>query len=167
MSSGDTNEVAIPRLVFESEQVAVFDDFLDPDAFLRVLAYCAGAQYHSVHATGWRKVWRANDGYPLQGGTVYWVPPDAESADTPPKARYPVGADIDLFIDRLVSVISNGRMIIGTPGRDWTDFTVAPWIYPCGSALSLHQDGFRYSGAFTYFAHRSWNIHWGIGWIGA
>ncbi|MFE9847148.1 hypothetical protein [Streptomyces goshikiensis] len=36
-----------------------------------------------------------------------------------------------------------------------------PWIYPAGSGLSLHQDGSEYSGAFTFFAHQEWRLHWG------
>ncbi len=149
------------RVVFTSSQAVVIDDFLDSTTFQRVLHYCGNAHFQTVHANQWRKVWRITDGQPLQGGTVYWAPPEVELPDVASKARHPIGADIDLFVEQMLPVLPDVQDIIGAAGRDWSDFTVAPWIYPPGSALSLHQDGFRYSGAFTFFAHRRWNIHWG------
>jgi len=43
--------------------------------------------------------------------------------------------------------------------------TLAPWVYPVGSGLSLHQDGGRYSGAYTFFVHPDWKLQWGGGLI--
>jgi hypothetical protein len=51
--------------------------------------------------------------------------------------------------------------LIGRGGADWRRLSAAPWVYPPGSGLSLHQDGVLYTGAFTFFAHREWRIHWG------
>jgi Rps23 Pro-64 3,4-dihydroxylase Tpa1-like proline 4-hydroxylase len=158
--NSDTPQEPTRRLVFESDQVAVFDDFLDRSVFLKVLGYCGGDQYQAVHTHGWRKAWRINDGSPLQGGTVCAGSSELLQ-EASPRTRYPIGADIDLFIEQLLSVLPEVQKIVGSQGHDWSTFTASTWIYPAGSSLSLHQDGYRYSGAFAYFAHRSWNIHWG------
>jgi Rps23 Pro-64 3,4-dihydroxylase Tpa1-like proline 4-hydroxylase len=113
-----------------------------------------------VHGHGWRKAWRINDGYPLQGGTVYAAPDNLLQAG-PQRARYPTGTDMDLFIEQIFCVLPEVEKIIGSMGGDWFAFTASPWIYPRGTALSLHQDGHHYSGAFTYFAHSHWNVNWG------
>lgn len=44
------------------------------------------------------------------------------------------------------------------------DWRIQPWIYPPGTALSLHSDGGRYAGALTFFFHQQWKLHWG-GWL--
>ena len=148
------------RPVFESDQVAVFDDFLDPLVFSKVLAYCASDRYQEVHMRGWRKAWRVNDGFPLQGSTILTGPAELLRGN-PAGTSYPVDADIDIFIEQLLSVLPKVQDVIGSQSRDWSTFTSSPWIYPAGASLSVHQDGYRYSGAFTFFAHRYWNIHWG------
>ena len=146
------------RISFQSNQVLVLDDFLNERTFRHVLDHCGRAPYRSVHSQNWRKVWRINDGTPLQAGTTYWSKDPSTFPKDANKALYPAGSDIDLFIDQLVSVLPCGEQLIGT---DWTDFTATPYIYPTGSCLSLHRDGFSYSGAYTFFAHREWNVHWG------
>jgi Rps23 Pro-64 3,4-dihydroxylase Tpa1-like proline 4-hydroxylase len=51
--------------------------------------------------------------------------------------------------------------VVGAEGEAWRRLSVCPWIYRAGSALSLHQDGEVYSGAYVYYLHRHWKIHWG------
>jgi Rps23 Pro-64 3,4-dihydroxylase Tpa1-like proline 4-hydroxylase len=51
--------------------------------------------------------------------------------------------------------------IAGAEGVDWIALYLSPWLYPVGSALSLHRDAERYTGSFTYFAHSRWSVHWG------
>jgi hypothetical protein len=51
--------------------------------------------------------------------------------------------------------------VVGAAGHAWEKLSLTPWIYPVGSGLSLHKDGAAYSGAFTYFAHPEWRLHWG------
>jgi 2OG-Fe(II) oxygenase superfamily len=148
------------RWVFESDQVVILDDFLEPSAFQRVLEYCGRDDYRAVHVNGWRKAWRPSDGFPLQGTAVCAGSVDAIK-DVPQRSRFPIGADLDLLIEQLLSVRNEVEPIIGTQGKDWSILTASPWIYPAGTGLSLHEDGHRYSGAFTYFAHREWNVHWG------
>ena len=150
-----------PRITFQSGQIIVMDDFLDAGGFDRVLDYCGQVEYRSVHSNLRSKVWRIGDGVPLQGPTTYWTNDRDAFAPDEQRPLHPTGSAIDIFIDRLVFVLHYAEQLIGSPVNNWFDFSVAPWIYPAGSGLSLHQDGFSYSGAYTYFAHRSWNVHWG------
>jgi len=150
-----------PKISYESSQVIVIDDFLDDESFCRVLDYCGRAEYRSVHSYNYAKVWRINDGYPLQSNPVFWQPDPSDRAEDDKRTFFPTGTELDLFIEQLLTVLPAGERLVGKPGEDWADFTAAPWVYPQGAALSLHQDGFVYSGAYTYFAHREWNIHWG------
>jgi Rps23 Pro-64 3,4-dihydroxylase Tpa1-like proline 4-hydroxylase len=150
-----------PQVSFESSQVIVVDNFLDEETFRQVLDYCGRAEYRNVHLPTVRKVWRVNDGSPLRGPTTYWESAAASHAKDDKRLFFPSGAEIDHFIKRLVKALPTGERLVGAPGKDWKDFTVAPWIYPAGSALSLHQDGYDYAGAYTFFAHQEWNIHWG------
>jgi Rps23 Pro-64 3,4-dihydroxylase Tpa1-like proline 4-hydroxylase len=53
------------------------------------------------------------------------------------------------------------RTIIGQYQSDWSHCGASPWLYPPGSALSIHVDGHRFAGAFVYFAHREWKLRWG------
>jgi len=148
-----TNGNMPPRLVLKSAQVAVFDDFLSPADHSLVLDHCNRAQYNSVHVEHWRKVWRLRDGVPLRGPTVTCLP-DSTTSNGAAKPLWP-------FIQRVQELLPGIPDIVGEPD-EWLDFTVAPWIYPTGSALSLHLDGDpHFSGSYTYFLHRSWNIHWG------
>ena len=150
-----------PYISYESNQVIVIDDFLDEESFCRVLDFCGRAEYRGVHAQNWHKVWRINDGHPLQSTTVFCQPDQANHAEDDNRLLFPTGSEIDLFIARMLTVLPFSERLVGKAGEDWMDFTAAPWVYPRGSALSLHQDGFDYSGAYTFFAHREWNIHWG------
>lgn len=150
-----------PHISYESNQVIVIDDFLDNESFHRVLDFCGRAEYRGVHAQNWHKVWRINDGHPLQSTTVFCQPDPVNRAEDDKQILFPTGSELDLFLERMLAVLPVGERLVGKAGDDWIDFTAAPWVYPRGSALSLHQDGFDYTGAYTFFAHREWNIHWG------
>lgn len=148
-----------PRKVFQSGQVMVYDDFLPPDTFRDLFSFCNASDFEIVHRTRWRKVWRLHDGLPLQGGTFYYqaAPRDPGSGEP----AYPTGTVMDEFVERTIAVLPEARKLVGSPGRDWRAMSVAPWIYPVGSGLSLHCDGSRYSGAYTFFLHPQWNLYWG------
>ena len=150
-----------PHRTFASDQVIVIDNFLDKETLEKVHGYSASAQYHVVHERGWRKVWRPHDGYPLQGETVLCLQNPTVHPDDPKCTVYPNGTNIDLFIDRLSTILPQVENITGVRGEHWDDYTCAPWVYPTGTGLSLHQDGLALSGAYTYFVHKQWNLHWG------
>ncbi len=147
----------MPRLRMAVEEFAIYDDFLAPEQFAALARYANAANYRQVHATGVRKVWRLHDGAPLQGDTTYLSaasPADGRSSEE--TADQP----LDAFLRRLDSVVDAHPDLVGARCTRWTKVSAAPWIYPVGTGLSLHNDG-RYSGSYTFFLHPRWGLHWG------
>jgi Rps23 Pro-64 3,4-dihydroxylase Tpa1-like proline 4-hydroxylase len=138
--------------------VVVFDHAMEPTVFGAIGHELAHGRYDSVHAQGWDKAWRLTDGTPMRGGGVYYDPTHAFDR---PGARYPTSSVVDTFIDELRRLSAEHPEVVGREGVDWVAIFLSPWLYPVGSALSLHRDGGAYSGAFTYFAHPRWGVHWG------
>lgn len=146
------------RVVLAEPDAVVVDDLLGPTAFSRIQQELARGHFISVHAKGWDKAWRLGDGTPMRGDPVYFDP--TGSVDRP-GVRYPTFSVVDEFIQALRDLARQHPHVVGREGKDWLALFLAPWLYPVGSSLSLHRDGGGYSGAFTYFAHRQWGVHWG------
>jgi len=136
----------------------VADNALPADCFAALSHQVARGEYRSVHAQRWDKAWRTWDGHPLRGEAVYFDPQDAFGWQG---ATYPTHTPLDVFVDTVRQVSANCTDIAGVEGVDWVALYLSPWLYPVGSALSMHQDGQRYSGSFTFFAHARWGVHWG------
>jgi hypothetical protein len=147
------------RITHTSVNVVVYDDVLSPGDFAALFAHLNSLEYQSVHARSWRKVWRLHDGDPLTSKAVWLYPePPDDKTDEP---KYPTGTPIDPLVAWIAARAPEVEHLIGRGGADWRRLSAAPWVYPPGSGLSLHQDGVLYTGAFTFFAHREWRIHWG------
>ena len=134
------------------------DDLLPPATFASLIHDIGRGEYRSVHARGWDKAWRLWDGSPLRGEPVYFDPTGAFRRDG---ARYPTHSAVDPFFEAVQELTARYPEIAGTEGNDWVAAFLSPWLYPAGSSLSLHCDGGDYSGAFTFFAHPEWRMHWG------
>ena len=108
---------------------------------------------------GWRKVWRLHDGNPLtsRASWYYSTPPAQQSQEK----VFPTQTPVDALIAWIDANLPELEAVVGKPGKDWSRLSFAPWVYPPGSGLSLHRDGYKYSGAFTFFAHLEWGLHWG------
>jgi len=143
---------------YQTEDVLVYDDVLSSGSFSKLFQHLGGLDYRSVHHSGWRKVWRLHDGDPLRSTTVWYWPGEREKAET---GTYPTGSAIDELISWVADREADIAGVVGHGGVEWVRLSFTPWIYPAGSGLSLHQDGSSYSGAFTYFAHQEWRLHWG------
>jgi hypothetical protein len=150
----------MPRLTLANDQIRIYDDLLPPDAFEALLDYAPQDRYTMVHLDNWRKVWRLGDGLPLQGRTAYFRP-DASLYELEEHLRYPTQTAVDAFIDGVNTVVGEAASLVGEIGAAWNGMTVAPWIYPAGTGLSLHRNRYGYTGSYTYFLHREWNFHWG------
>ncbi|GIH15013.1 2OG-Fe(II) oxygenase [Rugosimonospora africana] len=146
---------SIPR--YKSDEAVVYDDVLPADQFAALFRYLNGVEYASVHAQRWHKVWRLTDGNPLTAKAGWYHPRPVGRPRTP---RYPTGTPLDRLVDWIVARVPDVASVVGNLDA-WEALSFAPWIYPAGSGLSLHQDGARYTGAFTYFAHPHWKLHWG------
>jgi len=145
---------------------AVVDDFLPPDLFEAVFAFCNAGDYRMVHTDKVQKVWRLHDGLPLRGPTYRYR--TAAGAESHP-GTYPTGSVIDRFMEAMLGTMDQVADIVGEPVRGWQEFTLAPWVYPVGAGLSLHQDTGRtgdqsYTGSYVFYAHPEWSLHWG-GWL--
>jgi hypothetical protein len=146
------------KIALEGNGLAVFDDVLDPAQFAAVNRLVEASDFHSVHRRGWNPAWRLWDGAPLRGAPVYYDPAGVHGSKG---ASYPTTTGLDAVIDAIRRVVATRPRVAGTEGTDWTAMFLSPWLYPVGSALSLHLDGGAYSGAFTYFVHTRWSLHWG------
>jgi hypothetical protein len=146
------------KVALESGSLAVLDDVLAERDFVAVNRIVGDSEYRSVHSRGWDRAWRLWDGNPLRGSAVYYDPPGARGWEG---ASYPTSTAFDHAIEAVRQAVAERPLLVGVEGTDWTALFMAPWLYPVGSALSLHLDGGAFSGAFTYFAHSRWSLQWG------
>jgi len=144
-------------LQYKSPEAIVYDGVLPSNEFRALFRYLNGVQYASVHADRWHKVWRLYDGNPLTAkASWYHQHPTAKSR----KPAFPTGTALDPLARWIIERAPELESVIGE-AASWESMSFAPFIYPAGSGLSLHQDGNPYTGAFTYFAHPQWKLHWG------
>jgi 2OG-Fe(II) oxygenase superfamily len=138
--------------------LVVTDNVLPAADFRALCREVAQGDYRWVHAQKWDKAWRLWDGNPLRGESVYFDPNRVFGWKG---ATYPTSTSVDLLIDAVRRMSAACPDVAGAEGVDWIALYLAPWLYPVGSALSLHQDAERYTGSFTFFAHPRWSVHWG------
>jgi hypothetical protein len=142
---------------YQDEQVVVFDDVLPAEDFASLFRFLATLDYATVHRAGWRKVWRLYDGDPLRGPTTWYRPDQGGAATVNSDRETPIDLVIEWIVERQLDI----GPVVGAARTDWAKLSLTPWIYPVGSGLSLHQDGSAYTGAFTFFVHQEWRLHWG------
>jgi hypothetical protein len=146
------------RIAWQGDDLIVVDDLLPEAVFAAVGREVARADFRSVHSRGWDRAWQHSDGMPWRGPPVYYDPTGTERDRA---ARYPTGTAVDAFLESVVSLARANPSVVGTAGVDWHAMFCAPWLYPPGSALTLHRDAGNFSGAFTYFVHPRWRVAWG------
>jgi hypothetical protein len=147
------------RLTYQTRDIAVYDDVLSPDDFTSLFRYLNSVEYRSVHDRGWRKVWRLHDGNPLTSSAGWYYGTDQPRP--PGESSFPTGTPVDPVVAWISDRFPEVKSIVGSPAVEWDRFSFAPWVYPPGSGLSLHADGHKYTGAFTFFCHKEWRLHWG------
>lgn len=146
------------RLALVQSDLVIADDVLGSADFRGVRDHVARADYRGVHDQKWDRVWRLWDGHPKRGSSVYY---DPDRRFDWQGATYPTHGPLDALIDAVRTLSALHPEAVGVEGLDWTGLYLCPWLYPVGSALSLHQDSVRYSGSFAFFAHVRWQVHWG------
>lgn len=145
-------------IVLRQNGLAVADAVLATPRLIALRRYVSDGEYRSVHSQKWDKVWRLWDGNPQRGQSVYF---DPERVFAWKGATYPTTTAVDELIDEVRRMAAEYPDICGVEGIDWVGIYVCPWLYPVGSALSMHQDAHQYSGSFTFFVHSRWSVHWG------
>lgn len=146
------------RIALSEPDLLIVDDLVPSESLDGIRNEMSKGDYHSVRARAWDKVWRLWDGEPLRGAGVVYDPHSSYGGEA---KRYPTFTSVDLLIDEILNAATQYPEIVGKEGQDWKALYLAPWLYPVGTALSLHVDGVRYSGAVTWFAHPRWGAHWG------
>jgi hypothetical protein len=142
-----------------STQFAVFDDFLQPEAFVRLWAYLCRQEFRSVWSSTREKNLSLTEGQAMEGEAVFSDVLGARGGHA--AQSYPTGSAVDGLIAAIRDLPPASSQWIGTYGVDWSHFTVRPFLYPAGSSLAWHYDGGPRRAAFTYFAHQVWSSSWG------
>ena len=150
---------------FQCTQFAVFDDVLRPDESADLRRFIEFASFKPVNPGVPYSPWHITDGQPLKGSSAVLTAEQTGSvvAPDPPTggAMYPTGTPLDHVLGTLAALSPGLERWIGVPGTDWVVCTATPWVYPAGSGLSWHSDGAGYPGAYIYYAHPEWDVHWG------
>src|SRR5437016_13325354 len=146
------------EIMLRDDELLVIDNLLPAATFRALAREVAYGNYRSVHAQKWDKAWRLWDGNPVRGEAIYFDPGQRFGWKG---ASYPTSTCVDDLIDAVRHSSANCPDVVGAEASDWFALYLAPWLYPVGSALSLHQDAANYTGAFTFFVHERWGVHWG------
>jgi hypothetical protein len=130
----------------------IIDEFLPADEFELILEFVHRSDY--ARNPRWIKPWDLADEMPwATGETVYTRGMQMHPQD--PRKAYPTGMAIDLLIKRIL----DSRFYAETVPDTYV--TARTYLHPQGSSLDWHDDGGRFSGAYTYYAHPRWHASWG------
>lgn len=151
-----------PRKVFESKEAIVFDDFLPEDVYQRMYDFAIKSDYQRINTHGTvARAWCVEDGFPFRSSYNYFY--YAQGSEKPKGDHlYPTKTDADIFMDHLLAIQPQVEHIVGKQGTGWEHFSFTAWMYPAGTALSMHDDGAGvYHGAYAYYLNPVWRPHWG------
>lgn len=127
----------------EAEDFVVYDDVMDKEQFKLVWEAVQNEEYAMPHISGWSKVWRATDGFPI-GGRNYDV------SDKP----------FDNYMDAMNFYISSAAQTNKNIIPSWETLILRPYIYPRGTKLNWHND-LGYKAAAILYVHPEWASTWG------
>jgi 2OG-Fe(II) oxygenase superfamily len=145
-------------ITLRQDRLIVADDLLSVNDFTALRDQVARSDFRGVHEQRWDRAWRLWDGNPQRGPSVHY---DPDRRFDLKGAAYPTGTALDKLIDELRTLSAHHPEVVGAECVDWVALYLCPWLYPVGSALSLHQDSAKYTGSFTFFVHSRWGMHWG------
>lgn len=145
-----------------TSQCTVIDDFLPAAEFAQVQGLVSRSEYKLCHEGAVSKVWRPGDGMPLHSDPLYFASREVPAQLRQAYAFHPFNNALDGLFERVHAMLKAQEALFGSEGRDWEGFVARQYVYPAGSALSLHTDGGeRYAGGFIYYCQPRWNVHWG------
>ncbi|MFJ1618474.1 2OG-Fe(II) oxygenase [Streptomyces sp. NPDC088251] len=144
---------------FESEDFAVFDDFLPEESLSKIRTYFKDERFSYVKSLRSRSyVFGHLDGDPLVGPSVFH-----HYAEVPKGSKkYPSGNAVDLLVEKIDKAAETLAPWTGRQGEEWDFFTCTPYVYPLGAGLSWHDDarGGK-SASYVFYAHEEWAASWG------
>lgn len=142
------------RVVRETDDYIVCDDFLEPRDFELMLQYAQLQDY--ARNPKWMKPWDLADRAPWQSGeTVYHPTRRLPSGD--PRRQYPTGTALDRLIERII-----GTKFYRTRfAQACKSLTARSYLHQQGASLDWHNDAGRFAGAYAFYCHPRWHASWG------
>jgi hypothetical protein len=135
---------------FSHPNFSIVDDFLDEEAWTKL--WTAFQFMNLLPVTRSSGAWKLDDGVPLAGEeqVVERSEPARASGSSSPLAP--------LLEQVLTRKDLHDLHLVG----EWNRVVGRPYVYPRDTALSWHVDDHElYAGAFIYYAHPTWNAHYG------
>lgn len=145
-----------------SSAVRVLDDFLDEGTWTALWSDFQFMDLHPVTRTS--GAWKLDDGVPL-GGEAAVIERGAGAAG-PALAEGEFDPDapaLDALLEAVLAQLHAApELVEGLIDEGWDRVSGRPYVYPRGTGLSWHVDDHElYAGAFIYYAHPRWDVHWG------
>lgn len=142
------------RVVRETDDYIVCDDFLEPRDFELMLQYAQLQDY--ARNPKWMKPWDLADRAPWQSGeTVYHPTRRLPSGD--PRRQYPTGTALDRLIERIIGTKFYRTRFAQTS----KSMTARSYLHQQGASLDWHNDAGRFAGAYAFYCHPRWHASWG------
>jgi hypothetical protein len=142
------------RVVRETDDYIVLDEFLEPRDFELMLQYAQLQDY--ARNPKWMKPWDLADRAPWQSGeTVYH--PTRRLPPGDPRRQYPTGTALDRLIERIIGTKFYRRRFAQT----CRSMTARSYLHQQGASLDWHNDAGRFAGAYAYYCHPRWHASWG------
>lgn len=136
----------LPEGAIDHPSFRVIDELLGEREWTELWSHVQFAELLPVTRT--RGAWKLDDGVPLGGEEI------GTGAD-----GFPSGTPIDHVIRAL---LERPELHAGLVAAGWDRISARAYVYPRDTGLSWHIDDHElYAGAFIYYAHPTWNAHWG------
>lgn len=155
------------RLRLEGGDFVVLDDFLPAAQFERVNHYfCAEAPLRPAPRSD-RTAWTADDGQPLSAHSIVCEVGKLAAAARGKRPGGPLSPAVtstdalELVVTGLIAELDRYGRLLGAPPRQWRAVSATAFAYPAATSLEWHSDGTRYTGAYAFYAHGSWEEAWG------
>ena len=138
---------------FSHPNFSVVDDFLDEEQWTRL--WSAFQFMDLLPVTRTSGAWKLDDGVPLAGKECVVT----RSGGSASAAK----ANADADLSHLLQQVLDRRDLHELHVRGaWDRIVGRPYVYPRETSLSWHVDDHElYAGAFIYYAHPTWNAHYG------
>lgn len=166
---GPTINVVIghaPKLVLETPDLRVYDDFLPGSLFAGVQKWATEQAAQSGNRAAAASILTASSlsaAPPLERTRVVYVGGAARPGVI--KHGYPSKTPLDLLVAKILRTMPDLAGVIGEAGKAWNHFT-AEYLegnHATGTPFR-RQNNDVHAGRFVFFVPPAWNVNWG-GWL--
>lgn len=145
------------KIVARQEHFLVIDDFLSEGEFSNLIKFVQQENFKFIQIGHFNKVYRLSDGNPIEGRVVLSTPTISDKI--PDVFSYPSDTAMDALIKKIDNCTEKDS-IVGKKDKDWKYFSAKPLVYPVNSGISWHTDHRDVTGAYTFYCHPFWDVHW-------